>query len=81
MKTAPRPHHEVWPFLGTKGRAVTDLRPGGIAEFPYADTTRKASVVSTGGYVPAGHELVVEEASGSRVAVRALGDISKRAEL
>src|SRR5207302_9630049 len=21
LKTAPRPHHEVWPFLGTKGRA------------------------------------------------------------
>src|SRR5688572_18368171 len=28
---------DVWPFVGTVGRAVSDLKPGGSAEFPYAD--------------------------------------------
>ena len=78
LKTIPRPQKENWPFLGTKGRAATDLRPGGLAEFPYADSTRKASVVSASGYVPAGEELIVEEASGHRVVVRALRDATPK---
>ena len=36
--------HDRWPFLGTVGRAVSDLKPGGSAEFPYADDTRTTAV-------------------------------------
>jgi membrane-bound serine protease (ClpP class) len=61
---------EIWPFVGTIGRAVSDLKPGGSAEFPYADDRRTAPVVSDSGYVTAGTKLVVREVHGSRVVVR-----------
>ena len=61
---------DVWPFAGTVGVAVTPLRPGGSAEFPYADDRRTASVVSDSGYVEAGTKITVLEARGGRVVVR-----------
>jgi membrane-bound serine protease (ClpP class) len=73
--TVPAPLHDpndVWPFAGTIGVATTDLRPGGEAEFPYADDRRVAAVVSDGGYVETGTKIVVREARGNRVVVRAV---------
>jgi membrane-bound serine protease (ClpP class) len=64
---------DAWPFVGTIGRAVSDLRPGGSAEFPYADDRRTAPVVSDSGFVPAGTRLAVREVRGNRVVVRPLG--------
>jgi membrane-bound serine protease (ClpP class) len=59
-----------WPFVGTIGRAVSDLKPGGSAQFPYADDTRTTAVISENGYITAGTKIVVREVSGSRVVVR-----------
>lgn len=59
-----------WPFLGTVGHAMSDLKPGGSAEFPYADDTRTTAVVSESGYITAGTKIVVREVSGNRVVVR-----------
>jgi len=64
--------HDAWPFVGTVGRALTDLRPGGTAEFPFADITRSTAVVSRSGYVTAGAKVMVEEVRGNRVTVRAV---------
>jgi membrane-bound serine protease (ClpP class) len=61
---------DSWPFVGTIGMAATDLRPGGAAEFPYADATRSTPVVSADGYVPQGAKVVVEDIQGSSVRVR-----------
>jgi membrane-bound serine protease (ClpP class) len=63
-----------WPGVGTTGVAVTDLRPGGSAEFPDLgiDDVRTVGVVSESGYVAAGTQLVVRESRGARVVVRAV---------
>jgi membrane-bound serine protease (ClpP class) len=65
--------HDVWPFAGTVGVAVTGLKPGGSAEFPYADDRKATAVVSDSGYVEAGTKVAVVEARGNRVVVRAVG--------
>ena len=52
------------------GRAVTDLKPGGSAEFPFADDRRVTQVVSDSGFVNAGTKLAVREVHGNRVVVR-----------
>ena len=52
---------------------VTPLRPGGSAEFPYADDRRTANVVSDSGFIDAGTKVGVVEARGNRVVVRPLG--------
>ena len=65
--------NDVWPFAGTIGVAVTQLKPGGSAEFPYADDRRITAVVSDSGYVEAGAKVGVVEARGNRVVVRPLG--------
>lgn len=62
--------NDVWPFAGTVGVAATDLRPGGDAEFPYADDRRTTNVVSDGGFVVKGTKVVVKEARRFRVVVR-----------
>jgi membrane-bound serine protease (ClpP class) len=67
-----KPRQEAWPFIGTIGIAATDLRPGGSAQFPYADTTRNSQVVSSSGYIPQGAKVFVEEIQGSSVRVRAV---------
>jgi membrane-bound serine protease (ClpP class) len=61
---------DVWPFLGTTGVAATDLRPGGIVQFPYGNDLRRASVVSTSGFVSAGTKVIVQEARGNHIVVR-----------
>ena len=47
-----------WPFIGTVGVALSELKPGGRAEFPYGDDTRSPSVVCECGYVARGHQAV-----------------------
>jgi membrane-bound serine protease (ClpP class) len=64
--------NDVWPFAGTVGIAVSDLRPGGSAEFPYADARRTTAVVGDG-YIEAGTKVAVIEARGNRVVVRPVG--------
>lgn len=65
--------HDVWPFAGTIGIATTQLKPGGSAEFPYANDRRSTAVVSDSGYVEAGTKVGVVEARGNRVVVRPMG--------
>ena len=62
------------PVVGAGGRAVSDLRPGGLAEFadgPAGDR-RVVSAVAESGFIPAGSQLVVRESRGSYVIVRAV---------
>lgn len=62
---------ELAPGVGAYGTAVTDLRPGGSAEFrDAAGGSHIVSVVSDSGFVSRGAELVVREVSGNRVVVR-----------
>lgn len=62
----------VWPLVGSVGRAVSELKPGGSAEF--LDSTingqRTVSVVSDSGFVSPGSDVVVTESRGSHVVVR-----------
>lgn len=64
---------DCWPFVGTIGSAVSDLKPGGTVRFPYADDTRVTSVVTEGGYIRAGTKVAVREVRGNHVVVRNLG--------
>lgn len=64
------PFENAWPGVGTRGRAATDLRPGGSAEFlDLSGGARGVNVVSDAGYVVAGTTVVVREARGNRVVV------------
>jgi membrane-bound serine protease (ClpP class) len=63
---------DVWPFVGTVGVAVTDLKPGGMVRFPFADDTRNAPVVSASGFAGEGAKVVVQEARGNHIVVRAV---------
>lgn len=65
--------NDVWPFAGTVGVALTHLKPGGSAEFPYADARRATAVVSDSGYIEAGTKVGVVEARGNRIVVRPIG--------
>jgi membrane-bound serine protease (ClpP class) len=63
----------VWPPLGSKGKAVTDLRPGGSAAFfddAIADA-RIIDVISDIGFIREGTEVIVREAGRARIVVRA----------
>ncbi len=64
----------TWPGVGTSGVAVTDLRPGGSAEFLdlSVNDNRTIAVVSESGYVEAGAKLIVRESKGNRIVVRAV---------
>jgi membrane-bound serine protease (ClpP class) len=62
----------AWPSVGSVGLAVSELRPGGSAEFfdqRIADR-RTASVVSESGFVPPGSKVVVREVAGNHIVVR-----------
>jgi membrane-bound serine protease (ClpP class) len=63
----------VWPPVGALGKALTDLHPGGSAEFfdGQSQVKRPASVVSEGGFVPAGSAITVYRVDGPSVIVRA----------
>ena len=61
-----------WPAVGMIGRVVTDLRPGGTAEF-IDDTTndlRSVDVICDAGFVSRGANVVVREVRGVRIIVR-----------
>jgi len=61
----------VGPAVGSRCKAVTDLRPGGSAEFiDSAGGSHIVAVVSDAGFVTLGTPLVVREAAGNRVVVR-----------
>jgi len=62
----------TWPLVGAEGIAITDLRPGGSAQFPDPATGdyRIADVVSESGYVPAKAKVTVRELRGSYAIVR-----------
>jgi membrane-bound serine protease (ClpP class) len=62
----------MWPGVGTLGKAVTELKPGGSAEFMDLSLgdVRTINVISESGYVPAGSALVVRESRGNHVLVR-----------
>ena len=64
----------AWPGVGTSGIAVTDLRPGGSAEFLdlLVGNNRPVAVISETGYVSAGSKLIVRESRGNRIVVRPL---------
>ena len=64
------PPPDAWPFVGSVGEAVSELKPGGSARFPFADDTRTTSVVSASGFVSPGSKIAVQEVRGSRVVVR-----------
>jgi membrane-bound serine protease (ClpP class) len=68
--TPPPVKPDSWPFVGTIGEAVSELKPGGSARFPFADDTRMASVVSSSGFIPPGSRIEVQEVRGSRIVVR-----------
>jgi membrane-bound serine protease (ClpP class) len=70
-RAAPAP--DAWPFVGSIGEAVSELKPGGSARFPFADDTRTTSVVSASGFIPPGGKIAVQEVRGSRVVVRQIG--------
>lgn len=55
-------------LVGATGVAVTDLRPGGIAEIG----GRRVDVVTDGGYLPAGEQVEVVADEGYRRVVRAV---------
>jgi membrane-bound serine protease (ClpP class) len=65
-----------WPGVGTAGVAVTELRPGGEAEFMDVaiGDFRPVAVISESGYVAAGSKLVVRESRGNRIVVRPLAE-------
>src|SRR5665213_1630880 len=63
IQAAGTPLHageDVWPFVGTVGVALTDLRPGGLVQFPFANDMRSAPVVSVNGFVNEGAKVVVQ---------------------
>jgi len=62
---------DLGPAVGSHGKAVTDLKPGGSAEFvDAAGGSHVVAVVSDAGFVTRGTALVVREAAGNRVVVR-----------
>jgi membrane-bound ClpP family serine protease len=63
----------IWPLVGSVGTSVSELKPGGSAEFfdqAIADR-RVTSVVSESGFIPPGSKVVVREVAGNRVVVQA----------
>jgi membrane-bound ClpP family serine protease len=66
------PATDRWPPPGAIGKALSELRPGGRAEFfdPAISDRRIAFVVSESGFLPAGADIVVRELSGPSVIVR-----------
>ena len=62
----------IWPPVGAVGRATSELKPGGSAEFFDAATeeARHTSVVSENGFLPQGTEVIVREVNGPTVVVR-----------
>lgn len=70
--TLDAPLNNPWPAVGTVGVAVTDLHPGGSAQFPDAahGEQRIADVISESGYVSKGSAIAVRELRGAYAVVR-----------
>jgi membrane-bound serine protease (ClpP class) len=68
--TAPA---SIWPPVGAVGRVVTELKPGGSAEFfdPATADRKITAVISESGFIVPGSEVIVREASAAAVIVRA----------
>jgi membrane-bound serine protease (ClpP class) len=60
--------------LGRAGIALSPLRPAGIAQIDGA----RVDVVSDGGFIEAGADIVVTRVDGNRVVVRARPGLSER---
>jgi membrane-bound serine protease (ClpP class) len=66
---------EQSPAVGAIGLAMTDLCPGGLAQFrDPAGGTHVVSVVSDSGFVPRGAPLTVYHVEGNRIVVRPTQD-------
>ena len=61
-------------LVGSRGVAVSALRPSGIAEVE----GQRVPVVTEGGFVPAGATVAVVSAKGSRVVVRIVAEPDDR---
>ncbi len=62
-----------WPPVGTIGRATSDLRPAGSAEFEVEPTgAHPFDVVSDSGFVHSGTKVIVQRVDDRRVVVRAV---------
>jgi membrane-bound serine protease (ClpP class) len=57
---------DLKPYLGQSGKALTLLRPAGMAEI----AGRRLDVVSEGMFVVPGTEIVVTKVEGNRIVVR-----------
>jgi hypothetical protein len=63
---------DIWPAVGAVGQAVSELKPGGSAEF-YDQTIadrRITSVISESGFVAPGSKIIVRQVAGNRVVVQ-----------
>lgn len=71
------PPANPWPPVGSVGKAVTDLLPGGRAAFydDAAETSRIMSVVSETGFVSTGTTVEVRDVGMNRVVVRPVNSI------
>jgi hypothetical protein len=69
---------EPWPTIGSVGVAITDLRPGGSAQFadPATGDTRITDVISESGYIPAHSKVSVRALRGSYAVVRPVTQIT-----
>ncbi len=74
LDEAAVPPENNWPGVGTVGRAITELKPGGSAEFTdlAVGHARAVAVISENGFVAPGAKLVVLESRGNRVLVKAV---------
>jgi membrane-bound serine protease (ClpP class) len=71
-KSVAPPAPAGWPEIGSVGLAVTELKPGGKAEFydqAIADR-RVTSVISESGFVPQGSKIIVRAVGDNSVFVR-----------
>lgn len=61
-----------WVQVGEHGITLTDLRPGGTAQFQDPETSgmRNLDVVCDSGFIPAGTKILVHEVQGSTIVVR-----------
>lgn len=77
--TLDAPLHRPWPEIGSVGVAVTDLHPGGSAQFPDPEhgQERIADVISESGYVVKGSPVTVRELRGAYAVVRTVASEAK----
>ena len=54
--------------IGEEGKAVTSLRPSGVAQFG----NQRLDVVTRGGFVEAGDRVVILSAEGNRIVVKSM---------